>query len=116
MIYGRMATSLTLRGPDALLGHGLFRADSYLGEVVAFPTIRRLDLVSSPIKESPQWIPVLEHRTLAFLLLRYRPQDRVGAQGITAEQLMALVQALPESDSNYTPMFKKDNKGNCAPA
>jgi helicase len=29
----------------------------------------------------------------------------VGAQGITAEQLMALVQALPESDSNYTPMF-----------
>jgi helicase len=34
----------------------------------------------------------------------------VGAQGITAEQLMALVQALPESDSNYTPMFKKGTK------
>ncbi len=39
----------------------------------------------------------------------------VGAQGITAEQLMALVQALPESDSNYTPMFKKGNKETVRP-
>jgi hypothetical protein len=29
----------TLRAPDALLGHGRFRADSYLGEIVAFLTI-----------------------------------------------------------------------------
>jgi hypothetical protein len=39
----------------------------------------------------------------------------VGPQGITAEQLMALVQALPESDSNYTPMFKKGNKETVRP-
>lgn len=39
----------------------------------------------------------------------------VGAQGITAEQLMALVQALPESDSNYTPMFRKGNKETVRP-
>jgi replicative superfamily II helicase len=39
----------------------------------------------------------------------------VGAQGITAEQLMALVQALPESDSNYTPMFKKGTKESVRP-
>jgi len=39
----------------------------------------------------------------------------VGAQVITAEQLMALVQALPESDSNYTPMFKKGNKETVRP-
>jgi hypothetical protein len=29
--------------------------------------------------------------------------------------LMALVQALPESDSNYTPMFKKGNKETVRP-
>jgi helicase len=39
----------------------------------------------------------------------------VEAQGITAEQLMALVQALPESDSNYTPMFKKGTKETVRP-
>jgi replicative superfamily II helicase len=39
----------------------------------------------------------------------------VGAQGITAEQLMALVQALPESDGNYTPMFKKGTKESVRP-
>jgi helicase len=40
----------------------------------------------------------------------------VGAQGITAEQLMALVQALPESDNNYTPMFKKGTKESIRPS
>jgi helicase len=39
----------------------------------------------------------------------------VGAQGISAEQLMALVQALPESDANYTPMFKKGTKESVRP-
>ncbi len=39
----------------------------------------------------------------------------VGAQGITAEQLMALVQALPESDNSYTPMFKKGTKESARP-
>jgi len=40
----------------------------------------------------------------------------VAAQGITAEQLMAVVQALPESDSNYTPMFKKGTKESVRPS
>jgi helicase len=40
----------------------------------------------------------------------------VGAQGITAEQLMALVQALPESDNSYTPMFKKGTKESVRPS
>ncbi len=31
-------------------------------------------------------------------------------EGLTAERLMALVQALPESDNTYTPMFKKGVK------
>jgi helicase len=39
----------------------------------------------------------------------------VGAQGIAAEQLMALVQALPESDNSYTPMFKKGTKESVRP-
>jgi replicative superfamily II helicase len=39
----------------------------------------------------------------------------VGAQGIAAEQLMALVQALPESDNNYTPMFKRGTKESVRP-
>ena len=39
----------------------------------------------------------------------------VGAQGISAEQLMALVQSLPESDGNYTPMFKKGTKESVRP-
>lgn len=40
----------------------------------------------------------------------------VGTQGIAAEQLMALVQALPESDNNYTPMFKKGTKESIRPS
>jgi helicase len=40
----------------------------------------------------------------------------VGGQGITAEQLMALVQALPESDNSYTPMFKKGTKKSVRPS
>jgi helicase len=40
----------------------------------------------------------------------------VGAQGITAEQLMALVQALPESDNSYTPMFKRGTKESIRPS
>jgi helicase len=42
--------------------------------------------------------------------------QRVGPQGISAEQLMALVQALPESDSNYTPMFKKGARESARPS
>jgi hypothetical protein len=38
-----------------------------------------------------------------------------GTQGITAEQLMALVQALPESDGSYTPMLKKGTKESVRP-
>lgn len=39
----------------------------------------------------------------------------VGVQDVTAERLMALVQALPESDGNYTPMFKKGTKESVRP-
>jgi replicative superfamily II helicase len=40
----------------------------------------------------------------------------VGTRAITAEQLMALVQALLESDNNYTPMFKKGTKESVRPS
>jgi len=35
---------------------------------------------------------------------------RAAGPGLTAEQLMALSQALPESDGGYTPLFKKGPK------
>lgn len=40
----------------------------------------------------------------------------VGIRGVSAEQLMAIVQGLPESDANYTPMFKRGTKESVRPS
>jgi hypothetical protein len=89
------ATAPTLRGPDTLLGHGLFRADSYLGEVVAFSTIRHLNLGSSPIKKPTQRLPVL-------VAQRSEIHNRINKQNILAVHISGAKQKIGSSGRTRT--------------